>query len=158
MLYEIMKHAVLGPPLTLLYRPTVEGVEHIPADGPAILASNHLSFSDSIFLPLVVDRHITFLAKREYFTGPGAKGWATKHFMNAVGQVPIDRSGGAKSMAAIDTGVRVLRGGNLLGVYPEGTRSPDGRLYRGRTGPARMDGPHRQPARVLVAHGALPRA
>ena len=138
MLYGIMKHAVLGPPLTMLYRPTVEGLENVPEEGPAILASNHLSFSDSIFLPLVVDRSITFLAKREYFTAPGVKGWLTKQFLNSVGQVPIDRSGGERSKAAIDTGIRVLREGKLLGVYPEGTRSPDGRLYRGRTGPARM--------------------
>jgi len=138
MFYELMKHAVLGPPLRVLYHPTVEGLENIPADGPAILASNHLSFSDSIFLPLVVDRKITFLAKSDYFTGPGVRGWATKQFMDAAGQVPIDRSGGRASQAAISTGVRVLREGNLLGVYPEGTRSPDGRLYRGRTGPARM--------------------
>ncbi|MCU0301687.1 MAG: 1-acyl-sn-glycerol-3-phosphate acyltransferase [Candidatus Nanopelagicales bacterium] len=138
MLYGIMKHAVLGPPLRALYRPHVEGLEHIPAEGPAILASNHLSFSDSIFLPLVVDRKITFLAKAEYFTGPGVKGWMTKHFMSATGQVPIDRTGGRASVAAIGTGIRVLREGSLLGVYPEGTRSPDGRLYRGRTGPARM--------------------
>jgi 1-acyl-sn-glycerol-3-phosphate acyltransferase len=138
MLYEIMKHAVLGPPLMALYRPTVEGLEHIPEDGPAILASNHLSFSDSFFLPLVVDRRITFLAKSDYFTGPGLRGWLTKQFFSGVGQVPIDRSGGRASMAAIDTGVGVLREGNLLGIYPEGTRSPDGRLYRGRTGPARM--------------------
>ena len=138
MLYGIMKHAVLGPPLTMLYRPEVEGLEHIPDSGPAILASNHLSFSDSIFLPLVVDRAITFLAKNEYFTGPGVKGWMTRQFMFSVGQVPIDRSGGEKSMAAITTGIRVLREGKLLGVYPEGTRSPDGRLYRGRSGPARM--------------------
>jgi 1-acyl-sn-glycerol-3-phosphate acyltransferase len=133
-----MKHAVLGPPLRALYRPHVEGLEHIPTEGPAILASNHLSFSDSIFLPLVVDRKITFLAKAEYFTSPGIKGWATKQFMSATGQVPIDRTGGRASVAAIGTGVRVLREGHLLGVYPEGTRSPDGRLYRGRTGPARM--------------------
>jgi 1-acyl-sn-glycerol-3-phosphate acyltransferase len=138
MLYEIMKHAVLGPPLMALYRPTVEGLEHIPEEGPAILASNHLSFSDSFFLPLVVDRRITFLAKSDYFTGPGVRGWMTKQFFSGVGQVPIDRSGGRASMAAIETGVRVLREGNLLGIYPEGTRSPDGRLYRGRTGPARM--------------------
>jgi 1-acyl-sn-glycerol-3-phosphate acyltransferase len=138
MLYGIMKHAVLGPPLKTLYRPTVEGGEHIPDEGPAILASNHLSFSDSFFLPLVVDRKITFLAKSDYFTGPGVKGWLTKQFFTGVGQVPIDRSGGKASMAAITTGIRVLREGNLLGIYPEGTRSPDGRLYRGRTGPARM--------------------
>jgi 1-acyl-sn-glycerol-3-phosphate acyltransferase len=138
MLYEIMKHAVLGPPLMALYRPRVEGLEHIPEQGPAILASNHLSFSDSFFLPLVVDRRITFLAKSDYFTGPGVRGWMTKQFFSGVGQVPIDRSGGRASMAAIETGVRVLREGHLLGIYPEGTRSPDGRLYRGRTGPARM--------------------
>jgi 1-acyl-sn-glycerol-3-phosphate acyltransferase len=138
MLYEIMKHAVLGPPLMALYRPTVEGLEHIPEEGPAILASNHLSFSDSFFLPLVVDRRITFLAKSDYFTGPGVRGWLTKQFFSGVGQVPIDRSGGRASMGAIETGIRVLRDGNLLGIYPEGTRSPDGRLYRGRTGPARM--------------------
>jgi 1-acyl-sn-glycerol-3-phosphate acyltransferase len=138
MLYGIMKHAVLGPPLRVLYRPHVEGLEHIPDEGPAILASNHLSFSDSIFLPLVVDRQITFLAKEEYFTAPGVKGWLTKQFMHATGQVPIDRTGGRASVAAIGTGIRVLREGHLLGVYPEGTRSPDGRLYRGRTGPARM--------------------
>jgi 1-acyl-sn-glycerol-3-phosphate acyltransferase len=138
MLYNVMKHAVIGPPLKALYRPKVEGLEHIPAEGPAILASNHLSFSDSFFLPLVVDRKITFLAKSDYFTGPGMKGWLTKQFFTGVGQVPIDRSGGAASMAAISTGIRVLREGNLLGIYPEGTRSPDGRLYRGRTGPARM--------------------
>ena len=138
MFYEVMKHAVIGPPVKMLYRISVEGLEHIPAEGPAILASNHLSFSDSVFLPLVVDRRIIFLAKSDYFTGPGIKGWATKQFMSAAGMVPIDRSGGKASMAAIDTGVRVLREGNLLGIYPEGTRSPDGRLYRGRTGPARM--------------------
>lgn len=138
MLYEVMKHAVLGPPLKALYHPTVEGLEHIPAQGPAILASNHLSFSDSFFLPLVVSRRITFLAKSDYFTGPGAKGWLTKQFFSSMGQVPVDRSGGAASMAAINTGIRILRSGSLLGIYPEGTRSPDGRLYRGRTGPARM--------------------
>ena len=138
MFYQVMKHGVLGPPMKLLYRISVDGIEHIPAEGPAILASNHLSFIDSIFLPLVVDRRITFLAKSDYFTGPGVRGWATKHFMSAAGQVPIDRAGGRASMAAITTGVRVLRDNQLLGIYPEGTRSPDGRLYRGRTGPARM--------------------
>jgi len=138
MFYEVMKHVVIGPPVRLLYRIHVEGMEHLPDDGPAILASNHLSFSDSVFLPMVVERRITFLAKSDYFTAPGVKGWATKQFMSAAGMVPIDRSGGKASMAAIDTGVRVLRDGQLLGIYPEGTRSPDGRLYRGRTGPARM--------------------
>ncbi len=138
MLYDVVKHAILGPPLLTLFHPEVEGLENIPDEGPAILASNHLSFSDSFFLPMVVDRRITFLAKSDYFTGRGMKGWMTKQFFSGVGQVPVDRSGGAASMAAIDTGVRILREGNLLGIYPEGTRSPDGRLYRGRTGPARM--------------------
>ncbi len=138
MLYELMKNVLIGPPLKTLYRPEVEGLEHIPTEGPAILASNHLSFSDSFFLPMVCDRKITFLAKSDYFTGPGVKGWLSKQFFYGVGQIPVDRSGGRASMAAIDTGVGVLREGNLLGIYPEGTRSPDGRLYRGRTGPARM--------------------
>lgn len=138
MLYSLMKHVIIGPPLMTLYSPQVEGVHNVPEQGPAILASNHLSFSDSFFLPLVIDRQITFLAKSDYFTGSGVKGWLSKHFFSGVGQVPIDRSGGNASSAAIDTGVRILREGGLLGIYPEGTRSPDGRLYRGRTGPARM--------------------
>ena len=138
MLYSLMKHVILGPALMTLYSPEVQGLENLPAEGPAILASNHLSFSDSFFLPLVVDRRITFLAKSDYFTGTGARGWLTKRFFAGVGQVPIDRSGGNASMGAIETGIRILREGNLLGIYPEGTRSPDGRLYRGRTGPARM--------------------
>ena len=116
MFYEVMKHVVIGPPVKLLYRIHVEGMEHLPDDGPAILASNHLSFSDSVFLPMVVERRITFLAKSDYFTAPGVKGWATKQFMSAAGMVPIDRSGGKASMAAIDTGVRVLRDGQLLGI------------------------------------------
>ena len=132
MLYWMFKYILLGPWLRLLYRPRVEGLENFPDDGPAILASNHLSFSDSIFLPLVCKRHITFLAKAEYFTGKGIKGWATRAFMKGVGQVPIDRSGGAD--AALNTAKRVLGENELLGIYPEGTRSPDGRLYRGKTG------------------------
>jgi 1-acyl-sn-glycerol-3-phosphate acyltransferase len=136
--YWLCKHILIGPWLRLLFRPSVEGLEHLPADGAAILASNHLSFSDSIFLPLVVDRHITFLAKSDYFNTPGLKGWATKLFMSGAGQVPVDRSGGRASEAAINTGVRILNAGELLGIYPEGTRSPDGRLYRGKTGVARM--------------------
>jgi 1-acyl-sn-glycerol-3-phosphate acyltransferase len=138
MFYEFMKHVVVGPPVRALYRTKVEGAEHVPAEGPAILASNHLSFSDSVFLAVALERKITYLAKSEYFEGPGVKGWATKNFMLATGQVPIDRTGGEASLGAIGTGVRVLREGHLLGIYPEGTRSPDGRLYRGRTGPVRM--------------------
>jgi 1-acyl-sn-glycerol-3-phosphate acyltransferase len=138
LLYWLMKYVLVGPWLRLLYRPWVQGMENIPEDGPAILASNHLSFSDSIFLPLMVDRPITFLAKSDYFTGRSLKGRLIAWFFGAVGQVPVDRTGGRASEAAITTGLRVLGEGSLLGIYPEGTRSPDGCLYRGRTGVARM--------------------
>jgi 1-acyl-sn-glycerol-3-phosphate acyltransferase len=136
--YWLLRQVLVGPFLRLFVRPWVEGLENVPDEGPAILASNHLSFSDSIFLPLVVPRHITFLAKSEYFTGKGIKGRLKAFFFKSIGQVPIDRSGGSASMAAIDTGRRILDEGSLLGIYPEGTRSPDGQLYRGRTGVARM--------------------
>ena len=138
MFYWVLKTIVLGPVLKLLFRPWVEGEENLPAEGAAILASNHLSFSDSIFLPLLVKRRVTFLAKSDYFTGGGLKGWLTKAFFKGVGQLPVDRSGGKASTAALNSGLRVLRRGDLLGIYPEGTRSPDGRLYRGRTGLARL--------------------
>ncbi len=137
-LYWFLKHFVIGPWLQVLFRPWVEGVEHLPTKGPAILASNHLSFSDSFFLPLVAPRPITFLAKSDYFTGKGLKGWFSRMFFTGVGQVPVDRSGGRASEAAILTGERVLRGDRLLGIYPEGTRSPNGTMYRGKTGLARM--------------------
>ena len=138
MFYWFLKRIVLGPVLRLVFRPYVIGLENVPESGGAIFASNHLSFSDSIFLPLVVERRITFLAKADYFTGRGVKGKLTKGFFAGVGQVPIDRSGGAASEAALNTAKRILSEGNLLGLYPEGTRSPDGRLYRGKTGVARM--------------------
>jgi 1-acyl-sn-glycerol-3-phosphate acyltransferase len=121
-----------------LWRPWVEGLENIPDDRAAILASNHLSFCDSFFMPVMVPRKVTFLAKAEYFTTPGIKGFFSRMFFAGVGQVPIDRSDADASTAALNTGVRVLREGKLLGIYPEGTRSPDGRLYRGKTGVARM--------------------
>ncbi len=138
MFYWVCKYILIGPWLRLLFRPQVIGLENLPAEGPAILASNHLSFSDSIFLPLVCRRRITFLAKSDYFTTPGVKGRLTKLFMSGVGQVPVDRSGGRASEAALRTGLRILGEGELLGIYPEGTRSPDARLYRGKTGVARM--------------------
>ena len=138
MLYWFLKHILVGPWLKVLFRPWVEGGEHIPAKGAAILASNHLSFSDSFLFPLMVDRHITFLAKSDYFTGRGIKGRLIAWFFRGVGQVPVDRSGGRASEAAIHTGVRILSQGDLLGIYPEGTRSPNGTMYRGRTGLARM--------------------
>ncbi|MBK9476097.1 MAG: 1-acyl-sn-glycerol-3-phosphate acyltransferase [Tetrasphaera sp.] len=138
MFYWILKRIILGPIIRLLFRPWVEGAENIPETGPAIFASNHLSFSDSIFLPLVVPRRMTFLAKSDYFTGDGLKGRLTKWFFKSAGQLPVDRSGGRASEAALRSGLKVLRGGHLLGLYPEGTRSPDGRLYKGKTGVARM--------------------
>ncbi|MCY7373668.1 MAG: 1-acyl-sn-glycerol-3-phosphate acyltransferase [Spirochaetaceae bacterium] len=138
MFYWFLKRIVLGPVLRLVFRPYVIGLENVPAEGGAIFASNHLSFSDSIFLPLVVERRITFLAKADYFTGRGIKGRLTAGFFRGAGQVPVDRSGGSASEAALRTGLRVLGRGECLGIYPEGTRSPDGRLYRGKTGVARM--------------------
>jgi 1-acyl-sn-glycerol-3-phosphate acyltransferase len=136
--YWVLKRVILGPFLRLFFRPWVEGLENLPAEGPVILASNHLSFSDSIFLPLVVPRRVTFMAKSDYFTGKGFKGWLTAGFFRSIGQVPVDRSGGAASQAAIDTAMSILGEGGVLGIYPEGTRSPDGHLYRGKTGVARM--------------------
>ena len=130
--------AFLTPILLLAFRPKVKGLRHVPATGPCILASNHLSFSDSIFMPLVVPRKVTYLAKSEYFTAPGAKGFIQKLTFIALGQVPVDRSGGRRSEAALLTGLKILAEGDCLGIYPEGTRSPDGRLYKGRTGIARL--------------------
>ncbi|MEE6177770.1 lysophospholipid acyltransferase family protein [Mycobacterium sp. 050134] len=138
MYYWLFKYILLGPLLSLLGRPKVEGLEHIPSSGPAILASNHLAVMDSFYLPLVVRRRITFLAKSEYFTGTGLKGWFKRWFFTAVGQVPIDRTNADAAQAALQTAERLLRQGKLLGMYPEGTRSPDGRLYKGKTGLARL--------------------
>lgn len=138
MFYWIMKHLIAGPLTKMIFRPWIVGAENIPREGGVILASNHLSFIDSVILPLMIQRRVYFLAKSEYFTGKGLKGWLTKNFMLATGQLPIDRSGGQASEASLVTGLGVLDKGNVLGIYPEGTRSPDGLLYRGRTGVARM--------------------
>ncbi|WP_314502618.1 lysophospholipid acyltransferase family protein [uncultured Microbacterium sp.] len=138
MFYWLMKYIVIGPLLKAIFRPWIVGRRNVPVEGAAILASNHLSFIDSVFLPLMIDRPMSFLAKSDYFTGRGLKGWATRMFMKGTGQIPIDRTGGKASEASLNTGLQVLGRGDLLGIYPEGTRSPDGRLYRGRTGLARM--------------------
>ena len=138
MTYFFLKNFVLGPILSILFRPWVRGAENIPKQGGAIIASNHLSFVDSIFLPLKIRRPVTFLAKSDYFTGKGVKGALIRWFFKSTGQLPIDRSGGKASEDSLNTGLGVLERGLLLGIYPEGTRSPTAKLYRGRTGIARM--------------------
>ena len=138
MWYWLFKYIFMGPLLSLLGRPKVEGLEHVPHSGPAILASNHLAVADSFYLPLVVRRRITFLAKAEYFTGKGIKGAFNRWFYTVAGQVPIDRTNADAAQAALDTAERILGEGKLLGMYPEGTRSPDGRLYKGKSGLARL--------------------
>jgi 1-acyl-sn-glycerol-3-phosphate acyltransferase len=135
--YWVVK-AILGPILRIVFRPWADGVDNVPREGPAVIASNHLSFSDHFFAPLPLPRKVIFLAKSEYFTGRGLKGLVSKAFFSGVGQIPVDRSGGEASERALRTGLRVLAQGQLLGIYPEGTRSPDGRLYRGKTGVARL--------------------
>ncbi len=136
--YWFLKFVALGPALHVVIRPRAEGTEHVPATGGAILASNHLSAADWVFMPLSLKRRVTFLAKAEYFTGTGIKGFVRKAFFTGAGQVPIDRSSASAAEDAIQTGLRILREGKLLGIYPEGTRSPDGRLFRGKIGVARM--------------------
>ena len=136
--YWLAKFVLIGPLLRGLWRPWAEGLDNIPGDRPAILASNHLSFCDSLFMPVMVPRKVTFLAKAEYFTTPGLKGALSRMFLAGIGQVPIDRADADASRAALNTGGQVLARGHLLGIYPEGTRSPDGRLYRGKTGVARL--------------------
>ncbi|MGW3655655.1 lysophospholipid acyltransferase family protein [Streptomyces sp. NPDC005151] len=138
MFYYVLKYVILGPILRLLFRPRIEGLEHIPEHGAAIVAGNHLSFSDHFLMPAIIKRRITFLAKAEYFTGPGLKGRLTAAFFRSAGQIPVDRSGKDAGQAAIREGLGVLSKGELLGIYPEGTRSHDGRLYKGRVGVAVM--------------------
>jgi 1-acyl-sn-glycerol-3-phosphate acyltransferase len=137
-LYWFLKTFIVGPFANSVFRPWTRGDENVPESGAVIFASNHLSFIDSVFLPVAVRRPISFLAKSEYFTGKGLFGWATKHFFLGINQLPIDRSGGKASEASLNSGLEHLAKGGQLGIYPEGTRSPDGRLYRGRTGVARM--------------------
>ena len=132
MTYWVLK-AILTPLLRVLFRVKPEGVDKVPADGPAILASNHLSFSDSVFLPLVLKRRITFVAKAEYFEKK-----KTAWIFRALGQIPIKREGGSASQRALDSAMEILDAGGVFGIYPEGTRSPDGRLYKGHTGVARL--------------------
>ncbi len=138
MFYWFLKWIAIGPLLRVVFRPHTEGAENIPTEGPAILASNHLSYADWLFMPLTLPRRVTFVAKAEYFTAPGIKGWFQKLFFSGAGQVPIDRSGASAAEGALSSAKRVLAEGDLFGIYPEGTRSHDGRLYRGKTGVARL--------------------
>jgi 1-acyl-sn-glycerol-3-phosphate acyltransferase len=137
MLYPVV-NAVLPPVFKAVWRPDVEGLDHIPADGPLILASNHLSFADSIVIPVVVPRKVVFMAKSDYFTGPGLKGRAIRAWFEGLDMIPVDRDDSRSALEALDVALEVLRRGEAFGVYPEGTRSRDGRLYRGRTGVAQL--------------------
>lgn len=138
MFYWLLKWVLLGPLLKGVFRPTVEGAQNVPERGPVILASNHLSIADWLFMPLVIPRRVTFVAKAEYFNTPGVKGRLQKAFFSGAGQVPIDRSSGTAAAGALETGLRILGDGDIFGIYPEGTRSPDGRLFKGKTGIARI--------------------
>ena len=138
MFYWLLKWVLVGPVLRMVFRPRAEGAEHVPEEGPAILASNHLSYADWLFMPLTLARRVTFVAKAEYFTGKGVKGWLQRSFFSGSGQVPIDRTSGSAAEGAMRSALKVLGAGDLFGIYPEGTRSHDGKLYRGRTGVARL--------------------
>lgn len=138
MFYWFLKWIALGPLLKVVFRPRTEGAENIPLEGPVILASNHLSYADWLFMPLTLSRRVTFVAKAEYFTTPGIKGWFQKLFFSGAGQVPIDRSGASAAEGALSSAKAILADGDMFGIFPEGTRSHDGRLYRGKTGVARL--------------------
>ncbi|MRH86812.1 1-acyl-sn-glycerol-3-phosphate acyltransferase [Nocardia sp. SYP-A9097] len=138
MWYWLLKHVLVGPLLKLLGRPEIEGLHHVPADGPVIIAANHLAVVDSLYLCLVLPRKVTFIAKQEYFTTKGFRGRVNRWVMNATGQVPVDRTGGQAGGDSLAAAARILRAGGVWGIHPEGTRSPDGRIYRGRTGVIRV--------------------
>lgn len=133
MLYGVM-HAVVPPLARAVWRPVVEGLDNVPLTGPVIVASNHLSFADSVVIPIVTPREVVFLAKADYFTGTGLKGRATRAWFEGLGMIPVDRDDTKAAIASLDIALEVLGRGEAFGIYPEGTRSRDGRLYRGRTG------------------------
>lgn len=135
MIYEVL-HPVVTPLATAIFRPEVVGTEHVPATGPVVLASNHLSFADSVVIPLTAPRQVAFLAKSDYFTGSGLKGWISREWFTGVGAIPVDRDDPRAAQRSLDLALAHLRSGGAFGIYPEGTRSRDGRLYRGRTGVA----------------------
>lgn len=138
MLYHLLKYVLIGPFLRLTSRRVVTGRENFPRDGAALLVGNHESVADWLFMPLLMPRRVTFLAKSDYFTGTGIRGMLSRWFFAGSGQYPIDRTNADAAQAALDAGLAVLSKGDVLCIYPEGTRSPDGRLFRGKTGPARL--------------------
>ncbi len=137
MLYPIL-HALVPPLARAVWRPRIEGLEHVPMSGPVLIASNHLSFIDSVVIPVVAPRKVVFMAKSEYFTGSGIKGRLSKAWFEGLGMVPVDRTDTRAAMNSLDIALGVLDRGDAFGIYPEGTRSRDGRLYRGRTGVAQL--------------------
>ena len=137
MLYQVM-HTVVPPLAKAIWRPTVEGLRNLPETGPVIVASNHLSFADSLVIPIVAPRKVTFLAKAQYFNGTGVKGAISRGFFGGLGMIPLDRDDTRAALASLDIALDILSKGGAFGIYPEGTRSRDGRLYRGRTGVAHL--------------------
>jgi 1-acyl-sn-glycerol-3-phosphate acyltransferase len=136
-IYEVL-HRVVPPLAKAVWRPEVTGLENIPPAGGVILASNHLSFADSVVIPIVVPRKVVFLAKSDYFTGSGVKGLVTRAWFEGLGMLPVDRDDSRAAITSLDTALEVLDRGEAFGIYPEGSRSRDGRLYRGRTGVAHL--------------------
>jgi 1-acyl-sn-glycerol-3-phosphate acyltransferase len=136
-LYRTLE-SLIAPTLRVFYSPDITGWDNVPRTGPVIIAGNHISFADEIFTPIAARRQVSYFAKAEYFTGTGLRGRAMAALFTGLGQVPVQRSDTRSAAAVIDIGVEVLRGGGALGIYPEGTRSPDGRLYKFRTGVARL--------------------
>jgi 1-acyl-sn-glycerol-3-phosphate acyltransferase len=137
MMYALL-HSVVPPVARVIWRPTVHGLDNVPRTGGVILASNHLSFADSLVIPIVVPRKVAFLAKSDYFTGSGIKGALSRAWFMGMGMLPVDRDDSKAALASLDTALQVLARGEAFGIYPEGTRSRDGRLYRGRTGVAHL--------------------
>jgi len=133
---KFFARALLAPLARLLFRPRIIGRANVPRRGAVLIASNHLSFIDSVVITLVAPRSVSFLAKSEYFTGTGFRGWLSRAFFTGIGAIPVERSAGQAAQDALNSGLHVLEGGDAFAVYPEGTRSRDGRLYRGRTGVA----------------------
>ena len=150
--YWLLRYGSLGPLVNLLYTPWIEGAENIPKTGAAILAPNHLSFIDSIVVPLATSRRVTFLAKSEYFEGKGFKGFAMRTFFRSAGQIPVER-GTSRASNALTAAAKVLQNGGLIALYPEGTRSPTGMLYKGRTGVARLALENKVPVIPIGLHG-----